>query len=88
METLVIGKPFPFKVIGIDADGADTTNLPAPPTVVVDGTAVPALADGTFTFTPTAASGNIVASCTGLPDLTDPYTASAAPAVALKVVPL
>lgn len=86
METLVVGKPFPFRVDAVDASGKV---VPAPNQIVVtiDGSAQTAAADGSYSFTPSAASGEIDATCDTLPPLTDPYTAND-PAVALKLTPL
>jgi hypothetical protein len=86
VETLIVGKAFPFRVDAVDANGK-IVPAPAPIVVTVDGSTLSPAVDGSYSFTPTAASGEIDATCTGLPNLADPYTATD-PAVALKLTPL
>ena len=86
METLTTGKPFPFRVDAVDAAG-NVVPAPAPIVVTIDGATQPAPPDGAYSFTPTAKSGEIDATCTGLPNLADPYTATD-PAVGLKLTAL
>lgn len=86
MESLTLGKPFNFKIVGLDDKGQPTAApLPGPVTVTIDGTAFTPDANGVYSFTPAAASGEIDAACAPLPPLADPYTANA-PVAALGLV--